>query len=85
MESRIHVERYPAGDAFVTLTDRNGMIATEYLTAAEVDELVSKLRGTWTPDAPTVTPFVYEQATGKDFGANNTTNTGEDGLLPALS
>jgi hypothetical protein len=56
MTSKILVDRNTHGGAMVTFEDRHGFVAVEYLDAAQVEELISKLRGTWTqPTQPTPT------------------------------
>ena len=48
--NRIKVDRNWHGGAEVVFEDRNGFVAQEYLTIDEVEELIGKLQGTWTPE-----------------------------------
>lgn len=49
MAVSIKVDRNWHGGAEIVFTDRQGFIAQEFLTSDQVEELIGKLQGTWTP------------------------------------
>ena len=67
MASKILVDRNTHGGAMVTFEDRHGFVAVEYLDAAQIEELIGKLRGTWTEQ-----PTRYQQEGGLNLKAEPT-------------
>lgn len=61
MPSTITVDRTPTGGAHVVFTDSQGFIAEEYLTPAQVVELISKLTGIWREPQDTAQAFAEER------------------------
>ena len=49
MASAIKVDRNWHGGVELTITDSQGMVSVDYLTTDQVEELIGKLQGTWTP------------------------------------
>ena len=50
MAASIKVDRNWHGGAEIVFTDKQGFIAQEFLTGDQVEELIAKLQGTWTPE-----------------------------------
>ena len=50
MASAIKVDRNWHGGVELTITDSQGFVSVDYLTTDQVEELIAKLQGTWTPE-----------------------------------